>query len=539
MRLSCVSLGPRDRGRDHGLLPRFQAIRLAREAKATLGDFALALFEWGLEPRPPFAAFFPLDGVRHLHLLVRAAFLGRDLLGPNVIANGLILDDAALEAVDWRPHVLMPHIQPPEAGEWTELAVDVAVAAERARTADPMLIKLGRGLRTQRIMLELADDRSPEAVVPPLIETARPTARQLHYWATSADLIPIERFDPAIFRLLVHAVDPASPRAPGAHRIDSAGLGGPELIDHPVLRFHEALFSEDTMPDGWAGRFPAAAAACGRVADPRDRLGDDPVQVVLDGMLATIAEPGIDLEQFRGLVERWAEAGAAMEREDESVVDLAIGVAFRRLFEAQSGDEAKLRLLRDYIALSPRLRAGAPKLPASLASKHNLFRWLDETELEWLVERGLGDDYASETEKAVRTGGVASDRLAAVSRALRGVLDRQGNPAAGSLRLGTVVVNRVADVGEADERLFRSAGDEAFALGEQMLLRSVQHAEWGAVVPDLVRIWTLAEAHRTNSPVAARLLAAPRRLFRERSGRDDERRTKVAFAMLRGGGGMA
>ena len=517
MRLHCVSLGPRDRGRDHGLLPRFQSVKLSSEAKAMIGDFALALFEWGLKPRPPFAAFFPLDGARSLHMLVRAGYLGRDLLGPKVIANGLIINEAALAATEWRPHNLLRHIQPPQEGEWHHLEIELPVVeAGREPPKDPITRKLGGALRgtLQAIRLELAVDRSAEQVVAEIIEASRPGAKRLDYWATSADLVRIGRFDPAVFRLAIHHVEPDSSSATTSHRLGSAGLTGPEIPITGAARIWDALFWPEAIP--------------------RNRLRDDPGQVAIDGMLAKMGEPGVDLTGLGVLMDRWAEAGSSLDVEGEAIVHLAIGAAFRRLFEAQETSEAKLALLKGYIQLWPRLTSGAPMLPASLASKHGLIDQLGEAELELLIINGLGAAYAAATESVVRRGGIAGSRLASVARGLCAVVSRENPPLPSSLSLANVVIERTASAGERDPEAFASMGSEAFALSEILLLRAEDEAEWRAVVPAMVQFWRRTEQSKTATPVVARLLRAPWHAFRGSSGRDERRRTFVAFAMLRG-----
>lgn len=535
MRLHCVSLGPRDRGRDHAVLPWFEDLRLPSGAKATLGDFALALFEWGLAPSASFAAFFPLDGARKLHLLARASYLGDDLLGPNVVTNGFIIDGPALAATHWRPHQLLPQVRPPEEGEWDVLGVDVEIGAvARPRTRDRDVARLGRSLRrpAQRIRLELTNGRAPDEVVAELIEAARPDDRHLIYWATSADLVRIARFDPAILQLLVHEAAPDSPLAPGVHRLGPSGLAGPKLHESDVERIWEALYEPETLPVGWAARFPAAAAACERANRPEERFNDDPREVAIDHMVATLAEPGIDFVQFWGLVERWAEAGSALDAPSEAIVHLAIGVVFRKLLESQQNADAKRMLLKGYIEHWPSLRAGAPMLPASLAATHGLIAELDDAEIELLMAHGLGEAFAEVTEGEIRSGRIAGARLAPVARGLRTVIIRDDAPPAKSLSLAAVVAERAADAADNAEA-FAAIGGDAFALAERVLLCTAPREVRLGIVPVMVRFWRLAKQFDATDPVLCRVLAALRPGWRN-SSRDERRRAFVIAARLGG-----
>lgn len=502
LRLRCVSVGPRSEGRDYGLLPRFRSLRVPDAAGAVLSDFALALLQWGQGGDGDFALYFPLDAAEPLYLLARVAHLGSESLGPVVIANGLLLDRSALEAVDWRPHRLLGQIQSPRDGAWDSLEIESALPSAPPPSAT--LAELGGALpRFGAPTLVVVDDPdTAERALKDILEGAPNLAGLYPSWALTGDLPRVERFNPGRFGLVVVPGDPKrSP--PPAYHISGGQLFGPPLPDSVAWRLWNRLFLQ-----ALAGR----RALLEEAAEYAPRVGQqDGNTTAIAAMQAVLRHPQAEGALWP-LLESWADGAASLGEEDGILADQAVAAVVRELIEGQSEEAAKAALLKAYLRdLAPRLTRAPAMLAAGLAAGHGLIPLLDEDELALLLGRGLSRALAQALRDQELAGGdVVPERLSLIAGA---VVPRVAGASVSveMLELAQAVVGEVAKGLKRRPEAFEALSGLALGLAEQTLNRS---AEWRGFATKVAELWKVSPPSRERRQLFERLRAAPSRFWR-------------------------
>jgi hypothetical protein len=473
MRLRCLTLGPRSKGRDYGLLPRFRATPLPGAAARKLGDFAMALLEWGLEPRAGFAACFPLDD--SYSFLVKVDYLGREALGPIVIGNGLLIDAVAAEAVEGKPHRLLGSIQPPSSGEWIMTELDLPAPPFPAVGSRSLLREVARSLEIsdEAASIELADGTDPTEAVAEIVESTWSGSGPMS-WATTAGLTGIESFKPSDFRLLVHVVDPQAPRAAGAARLHADRIEGDLPRPSRLLRLSHALGLQR----------PAAIAAERRAAPPAQP--DSELRSMLVDQMQPLLGSASGHEALFGLVDRWVGGSETLPAEDRNLAQMAIAVAFRGLVEDLADPEQQTALISSYCRdVWQRLEHGPRELPAALAARLQLLPHFSESGLEWLLDHGLAGSFSRDTRTAIRSGRLSRGQVATVARALRRRLEPGSIDGAD---LAEDVVEAAVSRAEREAKALTPEEEDVLALCDVALLAEPEAARWS----DLARLMARA-----------------------------------------------
>jgi hypothetical protein len=474
MRLQCLSLGPRSKGRDYGLLPRFRATPLPGTAARKLGDFAMALLEWGLQPRAEFAACFPLDDRQSLTFLVRVAYLGREALGPVVIGNGLLIDAAAVQAVDGKPHRFLGAIQPPSSGEWTETELQLEAPSAPVPGIRVILGELSRSLEIsdEPAVIELADDTIPTEAVAEIIESTWIGGGPMS-WVTTRDLTRIESFKPADFRLVAHAVDPQSTRAAGAARLQGDRIEGELPQPSRLLRLCHAL----GLPR------PQSIALESSVSPPAQP--DSELRSLLVAQMQQSMRSAADDAALFRLVDRWLAGSETVPPEDRHLAQMAIAVAFRGLVEDLADPERQTALISGYCRdVWARLEHGPRELPAALAARLNLLPGFSEAQLEWLLDHGLVGSFSRDTRTAIRGGGFTRGQIAAVARVLRRRLEEGGG---GDGDFAEAVVESAVSRAELESKALAPEEEDVLALCETALLAEPEAPRWANLAKLMAR----------------------------------------------------
>lgn len=457
VKLRCLTIGPRSGGRDYGVPARFTATPLPDRTSGPLGDFALALLEWGFEPRAPFAGLFPL-GPRH-YFLVRAAFLRREAYGPVVLANGLLLDGDAAAAVGGRVPQLLDVIKDPLAGEWDRLEIDLDAWDIPAAEVRPSLVAFCRSFRArvrgEPVLLEVADGSPPEQVISEILEGSLGRHSAPISWSTSWDLGRVGSFEPGKFDLIVMPAAPGVPPSEEVRRLDEAGVSGPPIPESQSLRVLVALVGAEPIRAD-AGMIDGSEAVARLLAELLVEEREEPA--------------------FWGRIKDWAAAARDLPDKDDSAFgQLAIAIAFRLVLERCPTPEDQARLLAMYIR-GPwsSLPDGPLALPASLALRLNLLPHLDSADLEWLACHGLATSFAMQTSSALGEARLHGSQLAALARAVEPGLSSGG--AAGAWGLAKNILLSAA----RPERAPGTTDDERQLLetGRTALIVAEAAAEW-------------------------------------------------------------
>lgn len=509
--IRCVSIGPRSGGRDYGLLSRFRDVRVSGRAGAVLADFALALLKWGQTGGRDFALFLPLEAAHSLYLLARVAHLRSESLGPVVLANGLLLDHAALDWADWRPHRLLPALRSPRSGEWDRREIEVApVTAPSASSG--ALADLGMALPQlgNRLMVVTAPGDSSEAVATEILDSAHNLPGLYPSWCLASGLPRVERFDPSRFELIVAEGDPdAAP--PDAYRVVGGRLDGPALPRSQAWRIWEALFLRALA--GQRELIEAAAATA-------PRYGVDARTSAVAGIHAVLRHSRLDETALWSLFKLWSDTAAALTAEDGAEAEAAVAMAVRQLVEQQASEAAKAALLQFYLReLAPRLKRVSPMLPAGIAAEHGLLPALATDDLRRLIAPGLSRALARAlVEQEIAGAEPAADRLAVVAGAIR--LPEQGGAPAELLELAEAVVAAALKTLAKAKADPNGIGELALPIAERLLL--AKEAEWSDSARVLADLWKAAPSSPTRRAIYGRLYAAPMRFWR----RPDDRSTR-------------
>jgi hypothetical protein len=465
MRLSCLSIGSRRDGRDYGILPQFRSLVLPQEAGGIIGDFALSLLDWGLEPGPNFALFFSISP--QLHLLARVEYLGLQALGPDVLANGVILATSELAELSGLAHRLLAAIPSPSLGPWQQLQLEADVLPP-SDILPGDLPSLGSMIRfsPQQVVVEVEEPLRVEQILTSILERQGGHDAPVT-WITTTQLKPVERFDPRQVDLALDTVSAGQALHQGTLRVCADGSIRGSVPQSPALRGWHRLFRSNAPP--------SVKTLLSRQPPPKSRSADEPQAVLVGAMAETMAQADDD-QQCWTLLETWAKALQGSGDGDGAAAHMAVAITFRNWLEQLPSPELQAGYLSLYVdRIAPLLTAGPRDLAAALATRLRLFRLLPEPTLAALVGSGLGRNLAHELEVSIRAGELKRRQMAGIAASLL------------SKEAAEADAERVAAVAEAmfDRELgaIRSSMEGAMPpqigrLGEHALFRTAERARW-------------------------------------------------------------
>lgn len=223
LRLPTFVIGPASQGRNYGVL----AASSVQPGHAY--DLAMMLMAWSGTGEPGFAACLPLDDPGGGAMVFRARNLGSTSLGELAFLQGVILDSAALAALDYRSEQALGAIPEPDGS--LDFAASPATIDPSA-TLRPLAEIADLGLAWHDQLL-LADGIDPEFVLHAALAGIRPAEQRPRVagWTTSSRLSARGRIDPASdFNLIVGDPESAA-NVPGHVR----RLVRENMVDGPTL----------------------------------------------------------------------------------------------------------------------------------------------------------------------------------------------------------------------------------------------------------------------------------------------------------------
>jgi hypothetical protein len=426
--LEPVVFGPalRPEGRNYGL--RRSPSSLTGASRAYLQDFALSLSEWAKQGDARFELmlWLPRD---ELYLLLKGAHLGRGTMGPIAVAQGLLLTESMIEAVDLRSHRLLPLIPEPSMEEWGERPLDWDVSAlpEPGGRAGADL-----GDVTE-LALELLERPAPWPSVYVTGEGAAAVrlglldaiewrkTKERPSWLIG-NLPAMGRFDPAHLALrFPQAGQPLS----GDYRIEDGRATGGQRGVSPAMRLFYRLFRiPDERPESCSNAALFAVVngkwAPAYAGEPPDRV----VAAAIDGLL----EAGLSTGAFWDVLEILARNAEALAGEEERAA-AAGGIA--TFFSASAPDSPgsfapQLELYMDRVW--PHL-PGETLLPLTLALERDVLGRIQPDYLARLLRAGIAlqfPDAFCAALRDIRTGSAGGEArwTARSAVALVGTLER-------------------------------------------------------------------------------------------------------------------
>ncbi len=386
--LATAVLGPVDSGRGYSILARSSERPEEAAVEGMLRHFSLALAGWADRQPADCVVMFPLDP--SAFAVARVAFLGDADLGTVAMAHVVIVPMAAMTALDWRPHRLLPHIPAPTADDDLSFAdAPLRLDLEALSRADP-------GPRLAPFGLEWADQdiavgaASPEAVLAGAIDGMDPPEQRARItgWATSGAFARSGAFDPdEAFRLIVRGAGdgeaPASARR--AVRLTNGQIA-------PVVPSTTPAASPPAWRVWTEVEAVARARATHRDLDWSPRYADHAPEAAA---AIAILEACLDLDP----VGRAALLAAVADRSDAAPEgpDLLRGcaIALGRLMEQPGEAEGAAWYLNDYVEANAD-RPAAVALVAGLALREGVLPWMSAQSLDLLAFAGLADGLAAE-----------------------------------------------------------------------------------------------------------------------------------------------
>ncbi len=239
-------IGPRNpEGRDFSFLAEASPIAsLAPAAQAVAGALPLALSAWSRHGEAGCVAAVPLGDDDAAPLLVmRVAMLGFTDIGRLVYANAVLVDAAALTALDHASERLLDVIPVPDGSvHFGQTALTVDEASLRSGSSDEWP-GLGIGWQNRCVLVDSADD-AQAALLSALASIDPPAQRQrIRGWASSGGFTRVGGFDPAVAFQLVAMADGAHALPVDAlpYRASRSGFSGDAAIPPPSYHRWRAL----------------------------------------------------------------------------------------------------------------------------------------------------------------------------------------------------------------------------------------------------------------------------------------------------------
>jgi hypothetical protein len=389
--LATAVLGPVENGRGYTILARSSDRPEDAAVEGMLRHFSLALAGWADRQPSDCVVLFPLDASNAMFAVARVAFLGDADLGTVAMAHVVIVPLAAMTALDWRAHRLLPHIPLPVAEDdlsFADAPLKLDLDALFRAEAGPRLAPFGLEWADQDIAVGAA---SPEAVLAGAVDGMDPPEQRARItgWATSGAFTRSGAFDPdEAFRLIVRGTGEGDVPASSARR--AVRLTNGQIA--PVV----PASAPAAPPPAWRVwtqvEAVARARATGRDLDWQPRYADHAPDAAA---AIAILEACLDLDP----VGRAALLAAIADQADATAdgPDLLKGaaIALGRLMEQPGEAEGAAWYLNDYVeANADRPAAVAPV--AALALREGVLPWMSAQSLDLLAFAGLADRLAAD-----------------------------------------------------------------------------------------------------------------------------------------------
>jgi hypothetical protein len=389
--LATAVLGPVENGRGYTILARSSDRQEDAAVEGMLRHFSLALAGWADRQPSDCVVMFPVDADARTFAVARVAFLGEAELGTVAMAHVVIVPLAAMTALDWRAHRLLPHIPAPTAEDDLTFAdAPLTLDLEALSRADP-------GPRLAPFGLEWADQdmavgaASPEAVLAGAVDGMDPPEQRARItgWATSGAFTRSGAFDPdEAFRLIVRGAGEGEAHARSARR--AVRLTNGQIA--PVIPA-----APPAPPPAWRVwtqvETVARVRGAGRDLDWQPRYADHAPDAAA---AIAILEACLDLDPVGRAALLAAVADQADATTDGAELLKGAAIALGRLMEQPGEAEGAAWYLNDYVEANAD-RPGAVAPVAGLALREGVLPWMSAQSLDLLAFAGLADQLAAET----------------------------------------------------------------------------------------------------------------------------------------------
>lgn len=408
VQLEVVVIGPvsRSRGRDYRLQQGGEG--LSPGSRTLLGDFARALSEWGKgAPSRPFRALVPLGDDR-CHLLLKGAYLRPGDMGSICVAQGILIPDTVLEAIQWKAHRWLPEVPEPAIAHWEANSVAINLSSQSpalSNTAEP------------NAALSHVADLVATAAECVTVHTVQPMARG--EWLTLAllDTIPWHRLGAPCGWITTDALPTMDHFSPSLFRMATSSLQQmpATLVDEDIYTDGEVVFhGQRQVPAAWqvlntlfrhplplapdeveAGAVGASERACEALLLQRWQPGYAelaPSQVVMHAT-GMILKQGLSAEEFWDVL---AVLARNIRRLDDAALRAEAAIGIAALFERRTSHDPAVfaNSLSNFIARLWGDLPGQEDLPVRLALERDVLGRIATAELQALLETGLVTDHA-------------------------------------------------------------------------------------------------------------------------------------------------